>query len=141
MLGFDRARHFLVQRPVQWVDSPFPFLLVSDCGKMSQEALDPSTSPARKSRQQEKEELAYLNDRFASYIEQVRSLKEANLRYEFELQTVKEQLGSESEEIKKLFEAELTDARTLIDETAKEKARQQLIATKNAQRVKELEAE
>ena len=108
---------------------------------MSQEALDPSTSPARKSRQQEKEELAYLNDRFASYIDQVRSLKETNLRYEYELQTVKEQLGNESEDIKKLFEAELTDARTLIDETAKEKARQQLIATKNAQRVKELEAE
>lgn len=105
------------------------------------ETTDPSTSPARKSRQQEKEELAYLNDRFASYIEQVRSLKETNLRYEFELQTVKGQVGRESEDIKKMFEAELTDARTLIDETAKEKARQQLIASKNASRVKELETE
>lgn len=82
-----------------------------------------------------------MNDRFASYIEQVRTLKETNLRYEYELQTVKEQLGTESEEIKKLFEAELTDARALIDETAKEKARQQLIASKNGVRVKELEAE
>jgi len=105
------------------------------------DTVDPSTSPARKTRQQEKEELAYLNDRFASYIEQVRSLKETNLRYEFELQTVKEQLGRESEEVKKLFEAELIDARTLIDETAKEKARQQLIASKNGTRVRELEAE
>lgn len=108
---------------------------------MSQETIDPTTSPARRSRQQEKEELAYLNDRFASYIEQVRSLKESNLRYEYELQTVKEQLGNESEDIKKLFEAELTDARTLIDETAKEKARQQLNASKNGARVRELEAE
>ncbi len=100
-----------------------------------------SSSPARKSRIQEKEELAYLNDRFASYIEQVRSLKETNLRYEYELQTVKDQLGRESDDIKRLFEAELTDARTLIDETAKEKARQQLIASKKASRVRELEAE
>ena len=110
--------------------------------QQQQESNDgPSSSPARKSRIQEKEELAYLNDRFATYIEQVRSLKETNLRYEYELQTVKEQLGRESEDVKKLFEAELTDARTLIDETAKEKARQQLIASKNASHVRELEAE
>lgn len=110
--------------------------------QQQQESNDgPSSSPARKSRIQEKEELAYLNDRFASYIEQVRSLKETNLRYEYELQTVKDQLGRESEDVKRLFEAELTDARTLIDETAKEKARQQLIASKNASRVRELEAE
>ena len=109
---------------------------------MSQETIDgPSTSPARKTRQQEKEELAYLNDRFASYIEQVRSLKEANLRFEYELQTVKSQLGHEAEDVKKLYEAELADARALIDETAKEKARQQLLASTNASRVKELETE
>lgn len=100
-----------------------------------------STSPARKTRKQEKDELAYLNDRFASYIEQVRNLKETNLNYEYELKVVKEQLGRESVDIKKLFEAELSDARTLIDETAKEKARQQLIASKNAARAKELETE
>ena len=100
-----------------------------------------STSPARKSRQQEKEELAHLNDRFASYIEQVRSLKELNLNYEYQLKVVKEQLGRETEDIKKLYEAELRDARTLIDETAKEKAKQQLIASKNASRVRELETE
>lgn len=108
---------------------------------MSQEATDFSGSPTRKTRLQEKEELAYLNDRFASYIEEVRSLKEANIRYEFELKTVKDQIGQESEEIKKLYEAELADARNLIDETAKEKARQQLIASKNANRVQELEIE
>lgn len=100
-----------------------------------------STSPTRKSRQQEKEELAHLNDRFASYIEQVRSLKELNLNYEYQLKVVKEQLGRETDDIKKLYEAELRDARTLIDETAKEKAKQQLIASKNASRVRELETE
>ena len=82
-----------------------------------------------------------MNDRFASYIEQVRSLKETNIRYEIEVTTLKEQLGRETEEIKRLFETELKDARALIDETAKERARQQLIASKNASRVRELEAE
>ncbi len=95
----------------------------------------------RRSRIQEKEELAYLNDRFASYIEQVRQMKESNLRLEFELSSVREQLGREAESVKALYEAELADARNLIDETAKEKARQQIIASKNATRVDELEAE
>lgn len=95
----------------------------------------------RRSRIQEKEELAYLNDRFASYIDQVRQMKESNLRLEVELTTVREQLGKEAESVKLLYEAELADARNLIDETAKEKARQQIIASKSAARVEELEAE
>lgn len=82
-----------------------------------------------------------MNDRFASYIEQVRNLKELNLNYEYELKVVKEQLGRDTEDIKKLYEAELRDARKLIDETANEKARQQLLANKNGARVKELETE
>ncbi len=108
---------------------------------MSQETSETSNSPARKTRLQEKEELAYLNDRFASYIEQVRNLKETNLRYEYELKTTKDQLGRESDDVKRLYEAELSDARSLIDETAREKARQQLLATKNASQVSELEQE
>ena len=100
-----------------------------------------SPYPMRKKRIEEKEELAYLNDRFLSYIEQVRQMKECNLRLEIELQSTKEQLGSEADNVKALYEAELTDARNLIDETAKEKARQQIIASKSASRVEELEAE
>lgn len=98
-------------------------------------------SPLRKTRQQEKEELAYLNDRFLSYIEQVRQMKDSNLRLELELTSVKEQLGREADAVKALYETELSDARNLIDETAKEKARQQIIASKNATRIEELEAE
>ncbi len=95
----------------------------------------------RRSRIQEKEELAYLNDRFVSYIEQVRQMKEGNLRLELELSSVRDQVGKEAESVKALYEAELSDARNLIDETAKEKARQQIVASKNATRVEELEAE
>ena len=98
-------------------------------------------SAMRMKRIEEKQELAHLNDRFLDYIQQVRRMKDTNLRLEIELQCVKEQLGKEAESVKLLYEAELSDARTLIDETAKEKARQQIISTKNAARVEELEVE
>ncbi len=104
---------------------------------MSQE----NVSPARATRVQEKEELAFLNDRFVQYIEQVRSMKEKNLHLEMELCTTKEQLGSEMEGVKALYERELADARALIDETAKEKARQQILVSRHASRIEELEAE
>ena len=108
---------------------------------MSQSPGESGASPARVSRIQEKEELAHLNDRFLSYIEQVRQVKDANMRLEFELQTTKEKLGGEADAVKSLYESELADARNLIDETAKEKARQQILASKNLSRIEELEAE
>ena len=90
---------------------------------------------------QEKQELAHLNDRLLSYIEQVRNMKDSNVRLELELQTVKDTAGKDIEAMKALYEAELADARNLIDETAKEKARQQILANKNLARVEELETE
>ena len=98
-------------------------------------------SPMRKKRIEEKQELAHLNDRFLEYIQQVRRMKDVNVNLEAELLTVREQLGKESESVKQLYEAELSDARTLIDETAKEKARQQILNSKSAARVDELDAE
>ena len=90
---------------------------------------------------QEKQELAHLNDRLMSYIEQVRNMKDSNVRLELELQTIKDTAGQEVDGLKAMYEAELADARNLIDETAKEKARQQILANKNLARVEELEAE
>ena len=95
----------------------------------------------RKKRIEEKQELAHLNDRFLDYIQQVRRMKDVNLRLETELMSIKEQLGREAESVKLLYEAELADARTLIDETAKEKARQQIQNSKSLARIDELEAE
>ena len=109
-----------------------------------EEVLDTSLtqeSPMRKKRIEEKQELAHLNDRFLDYIQQVRRMKDVNLRLETELMTIKEQLGKEAESVKLLYEAELADARTLIDETAKEKARQQIQNSKSLARIDELEAE
>lgn len=101
--------------------------------------MDPS--PMRKKRIDEKEELAHLNDRFLEYIQQVRRMKDVNYQLEAELVSVKEQLGKEADAVKALYEAELADARTLIDETAKEKARQQILNSKSVARIEELEAE
>ena len=95
----------------------------------------------RKKRIEEKDELAHLNDRFLDYIQQVRRMKDVNFHLETELHTVKEQLGKEAESVKVLYEAELADARTLIDETAKEKARQQILNSKSVARIEELDAE
>lgn len=95
----------------------------------------------RITRIREKEQLQGLNDRLMSYIAQVRSMKESNYRLESELQICKEQLGREADSVKALYETELADARNLIDETAKEKARQQILASKNASRIEELETE
>ena len=113
----------------------------SNMSFQQEQTVDTSTSPARVTRVQEKEELAHLNDRFLQYIDQVRSMKETNLRLELELCSTKDQLGREAESVKAIYEAELADARNLIDETAKEKARQQIIASKNATRIEELEAQ
>ena len=101
--------------------------------------VDPS--PMRKKRIEEKEELAHLNDRFLEYIQQVRRMKDVNINLRTELLSVKDQLGKEAESVKQLYEAELSDARTLIDETAKEKARQQILNSKSLARLEELEAE
>ena len=102
---------------------------------MSQETVDSAPS-SRRTRLQEKDELASLNDRFLAYKEKLRA--DTNKQLKFEVEQATTQVGKE---IKKLYENELADARRLIDETAKEKARQQLNASKNASRVNELEAE
>jgi chromosome segregation ATPase len=68
-------------------------------------------------------------------------MKDVNLHLETELHVVREQLGKESDAVKVLYEAELSDARTLIDETAKEKARQQILNSKSVARIDELDAE
>ena len=100
-----------------------------------------TTSPSRRTRMKEKEELQFLNDRFISYIEQVRRVKEERLKLEIDLERIKEQKGQEVDSVKAIYETELADARNLIDETAKEKAQQQIMANKNSIRVDELEAE
>ena len=75
------------------------------------------------SRVQEKNELASLNDRLASYIERVRQLETENSRLTRIVQTQEETATKEVTGIKGLYEGELLSTRKLLDDIAKEKAK------------------
>lgn len=85
-----------------------------------------AASPARISRIQEKEELQSLNDRLANYIDRVRYLENENSRLLVQVKSSEETVSREVTNIKSLYESELGDARKLLDEMAKEKARLQI---------------
>lgn len=80
-------------------------------------------SPTRHSRLVEKNELQNLNDRLAAYIDRVRNLESENSRLTTEITTYRETSHREVTNIKGMFEHELADARKLLDETSKEKAK------------------
>lgn len=84
----------------------------------------PSTplSPTRLSRLQEKEELRELNDRLAHYIDRVRALELENDRLQLKISEREEVTTREVSGIKTLYEAELADARRVLDKTARDRA-------------------
>ncbi|XP_032992434.1 lamin-B2 isoform X1 [Lacerta agilis] len=83
-------------------------------------------SPTRISRLQEKEELRHLNDRLAHYIERVRALELENDRLLLRVSEKEEVVTREVTGIKALYESELSDARRVLDETARERAKLQI---------------
>ncbi|KAF7235900.1 Lamin-B2 [Varanus komodoensis] len=83
-------------------------------------------SPTRLSRLQEKEELRHLNDRLAHYIERVRALELENDRLLLRVSEKEEVVTREVTGIKALYESELADARRVLDETARERAKLQI---------------
>ena len=83
-------------------------------------------SPTMISRIQEKNELASLNDRLATYIERVRQLESENSKLTRIVQSQEETVTKETTKIKGLYENELASARKLLDDTAKEKAKLQM---------------
>ena len=78
------------------------------------------------SRVEEKNELASLNDRLAVYIDRVRSLETENERLSKSVRIQEETTQHEVTKIKGLYDAELADARRMLDQMAKEKAKLQL---------------
>jgi intermediate filament protein if len=64
-----------------------------------------------------------LNERLANYIEKVRFLEAQNRKLADELDKLKLKWGKETSAIKAMFQAELDEARKLLDEAEKEKAR------------------
>ncbi|XP_030380445.1 lamin Dm0 [Scaptodrosophila lebanonensis] len=80
-------------------------------------------SPTRHSRLLEKVELQNLNDRLACYIDRVRNLETENSRLTIEVQTSRDTITRETTNIKNIYEGELMDARRVLDETARDRAR------------------
>lgn len=72
--------------------------------------------------------MANLNDRLACYIDRVRYLEQENSRLTLEVRTSQETITREVSNIKQMYEHELTDARKLLDETAREKAKLEIDA-------------
>lgn len=87
-------------------------------------------SPTRVTRIQEKNELQNLNDRLACYIDRVRNLEIENSRLVLEIQSSQETTTREISNIKSMYVQELSDARKLLDITAKEKARLEIDTTR-----------
>ncbi|XP_062563910.1 lamin Dm0-like [Armigeres subalbatus] len=85
-------------------------------------------SPTRLTRMQEKVDLMNLNDRLACYIDRVRFLEQENSRLTMEVRTSQETVTREVSNIKQMYDHELNDARKLLDETAREKAKLEIDA-------------
>ncbi|XP_055596956.1 lamin Dm0-like [Uranotaenia lowii] len=85
-------------------------------------------SPSRRSRLHEKHSLINLNDRLACYIERVRYLEQENAKLSLEMSAYQENAEREVANLKNIYEGELTDARKLLDETARDKAKAEIDA-------------
>lgn len=85
-----------------------------------------AASPARITRQEEKTQLQNLNDRLAAYIDRIRNLETENNRLLVQVRSTEETVSREVSSVKSMYENELEDARRVLDDTAKEKARLQI---------------
>ncbi|CAF4506452.1 unnamed protein product [Rotaria sp. Silwood2] len=73
-------------------------------------------------RKREKRELNHLNDRFASYIERVRFLEAQNKKFQLEIDQLREKWGSQITKVKEIYDGQISEARQIINDTAKQQA-------------------
>merc|ERR1711981_593529 len=94
-------------------------------------------SPTRQSRTEEKYQMQNLNDRLASYIDEVRKrdIEIGNLNAE--RSTIEETHVQEITQVKTLYNKELDQLRNAVDAIAREKARLEIEADKNGREAKE----
>lgn len=75
----------------------------------------------KESRQKEKQQLSELNDRFAGYVERVRFLEAQNKKLQLELGILKGKWGQETKQIEKMYQIEIDEARSVLNDTSKVK--------------------
>jgi intermediate filament protein if len=92
-------------------------------------------------RDKEKKDMQDLNERFASYIEKVRFLEAQNRKLADELEKLKSKWGKETTAIKAMYQAELDEARRLLDEAEKEKAKLEIRCTSLEEQIDELQVQ
>ena len=79
-----------------------------------------------------------LNERLANYIEKVRFLEAQNRKLADELEKLKARWGKETSQIKAMYQAELDEARRLLDEATKDKSRLEIRVASNEEYLEEL---
>ena len=89
-------------------------------------------------REREKKDMQDLNERFASYIEKVRFLEAQNRKLADELDKLKSRWGKETQAVKAMYQAELDEARKLLDDAEKEKARLEIRVSSLEEEIQEL---
>jgi intermediate filament protein if len=97
-------------------------------------------SNVKNDRQKEKKDMQDLNERLGSYIEKVRFLEAQNRKLVDELDKLKLKWGKETGSIKVMFQAELEEARKLLVEAEREKARLEIRCASLEEQVEELRA-
>lgn len=83
-------------------------------------------SPVCQTRTQEKDDLRHLNDRLANYIQWVQELESERASMLLQLEEKDESKTREMGKVRRLYEEELADVRSSLDEVAGEKARLQI---------------
>lgn len=95
-------------------------------------------SAMKENHQKEKRDMQDLNEKFANYLEKVRFLEAQNRKLADELKNLKDRWGKETSQIKAMYEVELEEARKLLDDTTKEKARLEIRVASLEDEVSEL---
>merc|ERR1711994_887656 len=94
-------------------------------------------SPTRQSRTDEKYQMQNLNDRLASYIDEVRKRDIEIGNLQAERSTIEETHIEEVTTVKTLYNKELDQLRNAVDAISREKARLEIEADKNGREAKE----
>ena len=91
-------------------------------------------------RTEEKDQLSFLNDKLTVWKDKNSSVRQQNEELRKQLEDARAVSQREQDALRNMYEQELADARRLLDETAKEKAKNQITATKNAAVANDLRA-